>query len=129
MNDNNDNRTKFLQVRLTEKEYKLVTEKFSQSVYRKWSEFLRKKLLDKPVAVYTRNQSLDEFMREMIVLRKELNAIGNNYNQVVKRLHTLSEIKEIFYWLNEHEAAFQLLIKKTNEINSKIAQISDQWLQ
>jgi hypothetical protein len=38
---------------------------------------------------------LDDFMIEMIALRNELTAIGNNYNQTVKRLHTLDNVADI----------------------------------
>ncbi|CAN5165668.1 hypothetical protein BH11BAC5_BH11BAC5_44000 [soil metagenome] len=123
------NRTKLLQVRLTPSEFKSVNDKFSTSTYRKQSEYLRKKLLDKPVSVYTRNKSLDDFMTEMITLRNELNAIGNNFNQVVKRLHTLHEFPEIKTWLILNESTKQILLKKVEEIKLKIAQINDQWLQ
>ena len=56
---------------------------------RKLSDYARKILLGKPIVATYRNQSLDDFMTEMFVLRNELNAIGNNFNQVVKRLHIL----------------------------------------
>ena len=68
-------------------------------------------------------------MAEMIVLRNELNAIGNNYNQVVKRLHTLSDFPEIKTWLLLNESTKQILVKKVDEIKLKISQINDQWLQ
>lgn len=129
MKDEKQNRTELLQVRLTIKETKRIHSSFSKSTCRKLSDYVRKKLLDKPVSIYTRNQSLDDFMAEMILLRGELNAIGNNYNQVVKRLHTLSHIPEIKIWLLLNESTKQILLKKIEEIKSKIAQINDQWLQ
>ncbi len=49
--------------------------------------------------MYQRNKSLDDFMAEMIVLRKQLNAIGNNQNQAVKKLHTLHQIPEFRNWI------------------------------
>ena len=122
-------RTQLLQVRLTVEETEQIHNTFSKSTSRKLSDYVRKKLLDKPVSVYTRNQSLDDFMAEMILLRGELNAIGNNYNQVVKRLHTLSDIREIKPWLLLNESSKQILLKKVNEIKGKISQINDQWLQ
>ena len=122
-------RTQLLQVRLTVEETEQIHNTFSKSTSRKLSDYVRKKLLDKPVSVYTRNQSLDDFMAEMILLRGELNAIGNNYNQVVKRLHTLSDIREIKTWLLLNESSKQILLKKVEEIKSKISQINDQWLQ
>ncbi|RYE28357.1 MAG: plasmid mobilization relaxosome protein MobC [Sphingobacteriales bacterium] len=122
-------RTELLQVRLTIKETEQIHNTFSKSTCRKLSDYVRKKLLDKPISIYTRNHSLDDFMAEMILLRGELNAIGNNYNQVVKRLHTLSDIREIKTWLLVNESSKHMLLKKVEEIKSKISQINDQWLQ
>lgn len=129
MKDEKLARTELLQVRLTLRETEQIHNSFSNSTCRKLSDYVRKKLLDKPVFVYTRNQSLDDFMAEMIRLRGELNAIGNNYNQVVKRLHTLQQLPEIKSWLILNESSKQILLKKVEEIKSKISQINDQWLR
>src|SRR5690349_7286988 len=91
-------RTKLLQVRLTPHELQKLHDAFSNSTCNKLSEYARKKLFDKPISIYHRNQSLDDFMAEMSVLIKELNAIGNNYNQVVKRLHSLQHFNEVNAW-------------------------------
>lgn len=111
--DKKINRSKLLQVRLTPKESEKISHKFSHSTSRKLSDYVRKKLLDKPITVYNRNQSLDDFMAEMIALRNELNAIGNNYNQVVKRLHSLQHFEEIKTWLLLNESTRQILLKKS----------------
>ena len=123
------NRSRLLQVRLTAKELEKIHTKFSQSTCRKLSDYVRKVLLDKPITVNQRNQSLDDFMAEMIALRNELNAIGNNFNQTVKRLHALQQIDEIKTWLILNESARQIILNKITEIKSKINQINDQWLQ
>jgi hypothetical protein len=68
-------------------------------------------------------------MTEMIKLRNELNAIGNNVNQSVKKLHTLHQIDEFKNWLILNENDKKNLMEKVNEIKSKINQFSDAWLQ
>ena len=68
-------------------------------------------------------------MAEMIRLRNELNAIGNNFNQSVKKLHTLSQLQEFKSWLILNENNQKILFEKVDEIKSKINQISDKWLQ
>ena len=123
------NRIKRLEVRITEKELETIRERYTRSTSHKLSDYIRRKVLDKPISVYHRNQSLDDFMAEMIALRNELNAIGNNYNQVVKRLHTLRHFAELKGWLLLHENSFQKLMAKVEEIKLKINQINDQWLQ
>ena len=129
MKEEKINRSKLLKVRLTPKEMETIHNKFSKATCRKLSEYVRKVLLDKPVTMYHRNKSLDDFMTEMITLRNELNAIGNNYNQVVKRLHNLERLEEIKAWALLNESSKQILLKKVDEIKLKIAQINDQWLQ
>jgi hypothetical protein len=37
--------------------------------------------MQKPVMVKYRNQSEDDFLSQMLELKKEFNAIGNNFNQ------------------------------------------------
>jgi hypothetical protein len=129
MKEEANNRIKWLHLRLTEQEYKKIHLGFSRSTKRKISEYVRSILLDKPITVYTRNQSFDDFVAEMILLRNELKAIGNNLNQSVKRLHVMHHDVEIKSWALLHEKNKQLYFKKVEEINLKIAQMSDKWSQ
>ncbi len=129
MSETKNNHSKWLHIRLKEDEYNRIQKKFSSSTCIKLSEYARRVLLDKVITVSQRNQSLDDFMTEMIRLRNELNAIGNNFNQSVKRLHTLSQLQEFKSWLNQSENSQKNLFRKIDEIKSKINQISDKWLQ
>ena len=86
-------------------------------------------LLGKPVTVYTRDQSVDELMAELVRLRNELSAIGSNFNQLVKRLHTASHFQEIKTLALQTESDQKKFLEKTNEINLKIAEMSDKWWQ
>ena len=72
---------------------------------------------------------MDDYVTEMILLRHELKAIGNNFNQAVKKLHSMEHFSEIKTWALLNENSKQNLFKKIEEINSKIASISDQWSQ
>src|SRR4051812_47402954 len=105
-----------VQARLSEEELALVNKKLASSACRTMSEYVRKVILAKPVVIKHRNQSLDELMGELIALRGELNAIGNNYNQVVKRLYSLQHIDEVKTWLTLHDSAHRLLADKMSEI-------------
>ena len=68
-------------------------------------------------------------MEEVIVLRQELHAIGNNVNQAVKKLHTLHQIPEFRHWIQSHEHLQQQLTEKTNHMEQRIAKMSDEWLR
>ena len=129
MSETNNNRCKWLHIRLKEDELSKINKKFSASTCRKLSEYARRVLLDKVITVYTRSESMDDLMAELILLKNELSAIGNNFNQVVKRLHTMDDKQDLQSWLLLNEKHKENFFKKVEEINQKITQLSDQWLQ
>lgn len=129
MSETNSKHSRWLHIRLKEDEYKKIHQKYSNSTCRKLSEYARRVLLDKAITVNRRNQSLDDFMAEMITLRNELKAIGNNVNQSVRKLHTLNQISEFKTWIILNETHQKNLLEKVEEIKSKINKISDAWLQ
>ncbi len=129
MSDKKNNRSKWLHIRLTEDEHSSLSRQFEKTTCRKLSEYARKILFNRKLTVNTRNQSLDDFMAEMIQLRNELNHIGNNFNQAVKKLHTLDGIPEIKLWALHNESSKKAFQNKVNEIKIQINKISDKWLQ
>lgn len=122
-------RTRIIGLRLTSIEYEQIEKRCKNSTSQKLSEYVRCILFNKPVTVYQRNQSLDDFMAEMMQLRTELNGIGNNFNQAVKRLHTLHQIAEFRSWLITYELEKKTLLNKVDEIKNRINKIADEWLQ
>ena len=123
------NRDKKITVRFTIDELKKVKLGFCNSTQRKMSEYVRNILLEKPITVYTRNKTNDEFLNEMILLRNELKSLGNNFNQLVKKLHTIDRDEEIKSWALMNENSKAIFFNKVNEINLRMEQISAQWSQ
>lgn len=122
-------RKKWFKVRVTEDELKRIKAFSKTSTCRGASTYARNLLLQKPVIVKYRNGSADDILSEMIRLKNELNAIGNNFNQVVHRLHTLDKIPEIKLWLLQTETIRQSFMKKVEDIRLRMIQIHEQWLQ
>ena len=122
-------RSKWLTVRLDEDQEKKINRLYSRTSANSLSEYARDVLLKEPTIILYRNQTADEFLAEMILLKKELNAIGNNFNQAVHRLHTLDHIADIKRWVIVNEKSKQILMKKVEEIKEKMNQIYEQWLQ
>ena len=122
-------RSRIIGLRLTLKEYEQIAKRCESSTCKKLSEYVRHIIFNKPITVLQRNQSLDDFMSEMIVLRNELNQVGNNFNQAVKKLHTLRQIAEFKTWIITYELEKQTLINKVDEIKNRINKLADQWLQ
>jgi len=129
MMEEQNNRTKWLHLRLTPDEYQKIMKEFNKSTCRKISDYARKNLLQKPIISTYRNQSLDDFMSEMIRLRGELNAIGHNFNQAVKKLHTLHQISDFKHWLISYEMEKKILFNKMDEIKKHIQKFAESWLQ
>lgn len=129
MEEQSKNRTKWLHLRLSNDEFEILQKLFKKSTCQKMSDFARKNLLQKPVILKYRNESLDALMIELILLRKNLNAIGNNFNQVVKKLHTLNQIPEFKYWITVYELEKKMFFNSIDQIKKHIENLSKKWLQ
>lgn len=129
MNEKKSNRTKRIICRLTPDEYIKIQRKWKESTCRKLSDYIRRSLFDKPIVTTYRNRSLDDFMTEAIKLRTELNNIGNNFNQAVKKLHTLDQIAEFKSWLMRYETEKNILLNKVDEVKNHIEKMGEKWLQ
>ncbi len=127
MEEVKNNRTKLITLRLTTEEYELVHSRFKTTTCRKLSDYLRKVLLTGKVTILTRNQSVDDFMAEMIELRNQLSAIGNNFNQAVHKLHILDKIPELLQWLINNELDKKIMMNKVEEIKNRINQFTQKW--
>lgn len=122
-------RNKRVTIRFTQDEYNRLHAAFTKTTGKHLNVYLRSILLNKPVTVRSRNASLDDIMPVLILLKDELNAIGNNFNQLIKRLHSLQQVDDIKTWLVLNEKTKQILLQKVTEIKLKIGQIDDHWLR
>ena len=122
-------RSKWLTIRLDEAEEKKINRFYSRTTSSSLSEYARDVLLKEPVTILYRNQSADEFLSEVILLKTELNAIGKNFNQAVHKLHTLDRDSQIKAWAILNEASKEQFMKKAEEIKEKMSQIYEQWSQ
>lgn len=129
MERENSNRTRIVGLRFTPEEYAKIERKWKASTCRKLSDYIRKHLFNKSINTTYRNQSLDDMTCEMMLLYKQLNAIGNNFNQAVKKLHTLDQIPEFKVWIISSEQDKKILLNKVEEIKICIQKISEKWLQ
>ena len=129
MERKNSNRTRIIGLRLTFDEYRKIEKKWKASTCRKLSEYVRRSLFEKPIVTTYRNSSQDDLMTELTKLRNELNAVGNNFNQVVKKLHTLQQIAEFKSWLIAYEVEKKILQNKLDKVRNNIKKILEIWLQ
>ena len=122
-------RSKHLVVRLAPEEFAALQEKFNGTAYRVFSDYIRDLVRQKPVSVKTYNQSLDDFLPVALALKNELEAIGRNINQAVKKLNSLpqhGDLKEILDYFAAEELALR---QKTAEIKNCLVKIYELWSQ
>lgn len=122
-------RNKWIHIRVNEIEYQKIERHRKASTSRKLSDYARTVLLNKPVIIKYRNGTADDFLPEIIKLKNELSAIGNNFNQAVHKLHTLDKIQDVKVWLLLNESTKEAFLKKVEEIRQTTAQIYQIWLQ
>lgn len=125
----NEVRNKVVKIRMNDSEKKQLKKFQQQSTERNVSNYVRKVSLHQPVIIKYRNQSADDFLRDMIDLKKQLNGVGNNFNQAVKKLHLLHQIPEFRSWIKEQQSLQQVLITNIETIRLRITQLYEQWLQ
>jgi hypothetical protein len=123
------NKTEWVHVRLSKEEHEQLSKAFAKTTCRKLSEYVRNILLGKPMVSIYRNKSLDDFMTEMVHLRIELNALGNNYNQAVKKLNILNRGDLAPAWVTTYEEDKKKFERCVENIEKHISKIADQWLQ
>jgi len=122
-------RRKMVVVRMNETEFNQLEKLQQKTTDKDVSSYLRKVALQKPVTVKYRNESADDFLLDMLGLKKELNAIGNNFNQAVHKLHLLDKIPEFRVWVQQYDGLQKILIIKVEEIKLRMNQLYEQWLQ
>lgn len=116
-------RQKWIHLRVTEEEYNQLQNVYQETTCRMFSDFLRTILLHQPITVYYRSQTADKFVAAAIQLKNEMNGIGRNFNQVVRRINVTHSDDEFALYLFDLRVQLDEAKKKTKEISQKMDQI------
>jgi len=124
----NNNKTKWIHLRLSSIEYEEVIRKRSESTCRSTSQYVRTVILDRPIVTTYRNLAQDEMVQQMVLLNSELNALGNNLNQITRKLNTLRSSEQELWGLQFTSQADSILLKLA-EIKDVVQNIAERWLR
>ena len=122
-------RTKWVNIRLTPDEFKTISDRFKKTTFRKISEYTRDVLLERKITIVYRDQTMDEVLEELIQLRKELNQVGVNFNQAVKKLNSISGTPDARLWQSMLTVLRDQLEPSIREIKERVHSYSDIWSQ
>lgn len=120
-------RTEWLTVRLTENEYQKIAARQQKTLNRSLSEYARTVLLGEVVRQVVVDPTRDKTIEELAENRRQLVIIANNFNQVVKRIHKLSEIPNKAFWLKTCTELQKDLMLKIDGVQEVIDKIYARW--
>ncbi|MCS4165145.1 plasmid mobilization protein [Sphingobacterium sp. BIGb0116] len=129
MKENKKNKNKMIFVRLEEAEYDTLIRRQKKTTERNLSGYIRKILAGKPMIKSVQNESLREVIITLSLLQKDLNGIGNNFNQMVKRLHATDRIPEIKAWMQTYLNERQHILDATKTLKEYLDKTAQKWLQ
>lgn len=129
MEEKNENRSKWLNIRLKPGEYKGLESRFNKTAFQTMSEYHRALLLGNPVTVIHRDKSMDEVLEELVLLRRELNSVGNNLNQAVRSINSAHGFPEYRLWMNLLTIINGKLEPSITQIKERMNQYADLWSQ
>jgi hypothetical protein len=115
-----------LNVRLSQQEWDKVHKLSSNTTCRSVSEYARKVLSEKPVKIFYRNQSFDEFEEKMSVFLPLLELFGSNFDIMVRKLSALNDVAEIKAALPALLAIHKEFAGNTEIIKYYLEKLSDQ---
>ncbi|MCO6147903.1 plasmid mobilization relaxosome protein MobC [Flavobacterium sp. NRK1] len=129
METGNNNRKRRIYVRLTEKEFTILESRYKNTTCRSVSDYVRHCLFSRAINTITRDASADEVIIQMSYLNRELNAIGNNFNQLVKKVNASSQTAEIKGMLFLFDSQKKTLFSKIDEVKAQLQKLAEKWLQ
>lgn len=115
--------------RITRKKYDELVALLSRSRgIHTLSELLRGILNHKKIITQHYDSSLDKVMEELSAVRKELQIIGININQITHRFHIEELPENRLYQALEVAKSYQRTEEKVERLFSMIAKLSELWL-
>lgn len=129
METENNNRKRRIYVRLTDKEFTTLESRCENTTCRSVSDYVRHCLFNRQITTIIRNASADEAITQMSHLNRELNAIGNNFNQLVRKVNAslqAAEVKGLLLLFNNQK---KTLFSKIDEVKEQLQKLAEKWLQ
>lgn len=121
--------TKLIGVRVSEAFYVQLEDKRKKTNCQSLCEFVRAILYKEKITFYYTDATLNATAVELAGIRKELNHIGNNINQITKSFHSAdSDAVRMFHALKVAEE-YRKVENKVDKLLIMVEQIAKKWLR
>lgn len=121
-------RNKWLHIRLTDRELLKLKANFGETVHDSLSDYSRRILLKKVVIGRYRDTCIQELLKDLTALKRDVHGLATNYNQLAKKMNTATE-NEITSNHFEVEKLEQSIQESLKQISRFIDQTAEKWLQ
>lgn len=92
------------------------------------SGLVRDIIHNRPIQVYTHDETLDLLMEELASLRNEIRAIGININQITRLFNTYPEPRRKEFYAKTAFNEYLQIETKIDRLLEIISKLSKQWL-
>jgi hypothetical protein len=121
--------TKLVGVRLSENVYARL-EKFTQNTdCQTIGELARRILSKEKITYFQKDASMDGTMEELSRIRKELNSIGTNINQITHSFHTADVANQRTFLALKVAEQYNKVGDKVEQLLKIVSQLAIKWLQ
>lgn len=91
-------------------------------------ELTRRILSNGTITIYHKDAGMDGTMEQLVLIRRELKAIGINMNQVTRSFHQTDDNKHKAFYALKLAAQYQEAASRISLLLSLISQLSKKWL-
>jgi len=121
--------TKLIGVRVSETFYNQLEEKRKKTNCQSVSEMARAILYSEKIMFYYTDAALNSTALELAGIRKELNHIGNNINQITKSFHAADASSQKMFHALKAAEDYRRVEGKVDQLLIIVSEIAKKWLQ
>lgn len=116
-------------LRVTEEAFNKLEKLCKNSDCNSMAEVLRRIIDGQRIILFHKDASLDEPMEILAQIRKELNHIGTNINQITRNFNACKTDTHKIYHIQKAQTEYQKVDTKVILLLKLISQLSKKWLQ
>jgi hypothetical protein len=116
-------------IRVSDPFYRKMEKWLAQSNCQTMAELVRSIVCKEKIIWYHKDASLESTALELAGIRKELNAIGHNINQVVHHFHSADESSQKVFHALRVADEYKKVDHKVDELMKIVSEIAKTWLQ
>jgi hypothetical protein len=114
-------------VRFDEKTYNKLKSQVQQSNASTVGELVRKIVTNEKVTFFIKDISMEEPTAALIKMRKEINAIGVNINQLTEMCHTTDSVEQKIDSMLKVAELYKQMTNKVSDVWKQVSEMSLKW--